>query len=76
MGNPFFNAMGGPQGQQGGRKNLAPDLIQYLQNFQGNPVQMLQAKINESGINQEQYNQLHSVAERIAQKMMGISPRR
>lgn len=73
MANPFFNALGG---QQGGKRNLAPNLLQYLQNFQGNPMQMLQEKINASGINQEQYNQLHSTAEKIANRMMGVLSRR
>jgi len=76
MANPFYKAMGGSQRQQEGRRNLAPDLLQYMQNFQGNPVQMLQEKINSSGITQEQYNQLHSAAEKIAQQMMGILPHR
>lgn len=72
MANPFREAMGGVQGPQGGKKNLAPGLIQYIQNFQGNPMQMLQEKITASGISQDQYNQLHSAAEKIAQKMMGV----
>lgn len=72
MANPFKAAMGGSQGQQESKKNLAPGLIQYIQNFQGNPMQMLQEKMNSSGITQEQYNQLHSAAEKIAQKMMGV----
>lgn len=72
MANPFREAMGGSQGPQRGQRNLAPNLIQYMQNFQGNPMQMLQEKINASGITQEQYNQLRSAAEGIAQKMMGV----
>lgn len=74
MANPFREALGGSQARQGAKRNLAPNLIQYMQNFQGNPMQMLQEKINESGINQAQYNQLHSAAEKIAQKMLGVLP--
>lgn len=76
MANPFFNAMGGARVRQMGGRNLAPNLLQYMQNFQGNPMQMLQEKINASGITQEQYNHLHSAAESIAQKMMGALPHR
>lgn len=76
MPNPFREAMGGAQGPQVSKRNLAPNLLQYIQNFQGNPMQMLQEKINASGINQEQYNQLHSAAEKIANRMMGVLPRR
>jgi len=75
MGNPFREAMGGAQAQQGGGRNLAPNLLQYMQNFQGNPMQMLQEKINASGISQEQCNQLRSAAEKIARQMMGIMGR-
>ena len=72
MANPFYKAMGGAQKPQGGKRNLAPNLLQYMQNFHGNPMQMLQEKVNSSGITQEQYNQLHSAAEKIAQQMMGV----
>ena len=70
MGNPFRQAMSGPQGQ-GGQRNLAPALLQHIQSFQGDPMQQLQEKINSSGVNQEQVNQLYSAAEKIAQRMMG-----
>ncbi len=76
MANPFKSALGGSQAQQGGQRNFAPALLQHLQNFQGNPMQQLQEKINSSGINQEQVNQLYSAAEKIAQRMMGMLPRR
>lgn len=75
MANPFREAMGGSQGPQRGQRNLAPNLIQYMQNFRGNPMQMLQEKITSSGISQDQCNQLRSAAEKIAQQMMGIMGR-
>ena len=75
MANPFREAMGGSQTTHGGRRNLAPNLIRYMQNFRGNPMQMLQEKINSSGISQEQCDQLRSAAEKIAQQMMGIMGR-
>ena len=76
MANPFREAMGGSQSPQGGQRNFAPALLQHLQNFQGDPMQQLQEKINSSGINQEQVNQLRSMAENIVQRMMGVLPRR
>lgn len=76
MANPFFNAMGGSQGPQGGQRNLAPNLIQYMQGFRGNPMEQLQEKLNSGEMTQQQYNQLRSVAEGIAQKMMGVLSRR
>lgn len=74
MANPFRAAMGGSQAPQRGNRNFAPALLQHLQNFQGNPMQQLQEKINSSGINQEQVNQLYGAAEKIAQRMMGVLP--
>ena len=76
MANPFREAMGGSRDPQRGQRNLAPALLQHLQNFQRDPMQQLQEKINSSGINQEQVNQLYSAAEKIAQRMMGVLPRR
>ena len=72
MSNPFFKAMGGSQAPQRGQRNFAPALLQHLQNFQGDPMQQLQEKINSSGVSQEQVNQLYSAAEKIAQRMMGM----
>lgn len=76
MANPFYKAMGGAGAQQRGRRNLAPDLLQYMQGFRGDPMRMLQEKVASSGITQEQYDQLHSAAEGIAKRMMGVLPRR
>lgn len=76
MANPFREAMGGPQAQQGGRRNLAPSLLQYMQGFQGNPLEELQSKLNSGEMSQQQYNQLRGMAEGIARRMMSVLPRR
>jgi hypothetical protein len=76
MGNPFFKAMGGANAQQGGQRNLAPSLLHYIQGFQGNPMEQLQSKLNSGEMSQDQYNQLHSMAEGIAQQMMQFFPHR
>lgn len=74
MANPFRAAMGGSQAPQGRQRNLAPNLLQYMQNFQGNPMEQLQSKLNSGEMSQQQYNQLRSMAESIAQRMMGALP--
>jgi len=74
--NPFFAAMGGAQAPQAGRRNLAPSLLQHIQNFQGNPMEQLQSKLNSGEMSQDQYNQLRGMAENIAQRMMGVLPHR
>lgn len=76
MANPFLQAMGGAGTPQGGRRNLAPALLQHIQGYQGNPIQELQSRLNSGAMTQEQYNQLHSAAQDIAQKMMSVLPRR
>lgn len=76
MSNPIFQALGGPRRQQGGRKNLAPSLLQYMQNFQGNPMEQLQGKLNSGEMSQQQYSQLRSMAEGIAQQIMEFLPRK
>ncbi|MDE6456027.1 MAG: hypothetical protein K2L38_09030 [Dysosmobacter sp.] len=74
MANPFKSALGGSQAPQRGQRNFAPALLQHLQNFQGNPMEQLQGKLNSGEMTQEQYNQLRGMAESIAQRMMGVIP--
>ena len=76
MANPFREAMGGANARQAGQRNLAPALLQHIQGFQGNPMEQLQSKLNSGEMSQDQYNQLHSMAEGIAQQMMQFFPRR
>lgn len=76
MANPFREAMGSTQAPQAGRRNLAPSLLQHIQNFQGNPMEQLQSKLNSGEMTQDQYNLLRGMAENIAQRMMGVLPRR
>ena len=76
MANPFFSAMGGAKAPQGDQRNFAPALLQHIQGFQGNPIEKLQSKLNSGEMTQDQYNQLRGIAENIAQRMMGVLPRR
>lgn len=76
MANPFKTALGGSQAPQRGQRNFAPALLQHLQNFQGDPMQQLQSKLNSGEMTQAQYNQLRGMAENIVQRMMGVLPRR
>lgn len=71
MPNPLFQAMGGKTAQNQ-QKNMAPQLLQYMRNFQGNPLEALQGKLNSGEMSQQQYNQLRGMAENIAHKMMGV----
>lgn len=73
MANPLFKALGGTL-QQNNKRNFAPSLLQHIQGFRGNPVQEVQNKLNSGQMTQDQYNQLHSMAEGIAHKMMSVLP--
>ena len=76
MSNPLFNALNGGNAPQCGKRNFAPALLQHIQGFQGNPMEQLQSKLNSGEMTQDQYNQLHSMAEGIAQQMSRFFPRR
>lgn len=73
MANSLFQALGG--NQQRGSQNMAPALLQHIQGFQGNPIEQVQAKLKSGEMSQAQYNQLYSMAQGIAQKMMSVLPR-
>ena len=71
MSNPIFQALNGGKASfaQGGRRNLAPALLQHIQGFQGDPVRQIQQKLQSGEMSQDQYNQLRGAAEQIAQKI-------
>ena len=75
MPNALFQTFGGASGRQAGQRNLAPQLLEHIRGFQGNPIQILQEKMNSGEMTQEQYTQLRSAAESIAQKMFGVQGR-
>ena len=72
--NPLFKQYGNKG--QGAQMNPAKALLQHINSFKGNPMEILQGKINSGEISQEQYNEMYSVAQGIAQKMMAVLPRR
>lgn len=76
MSNPLFDALGGAKAQQGTKRNLAPGLLRYINNFQGNPIQSVQNKVSSGEWTQQQYDELHSAAENIARQMMSFIMRK
>lgn len=72
MANQLYQDLNGNKGLQNGKRNFAPALLQHIQGFRGNPIETLQGKLNSGEMSQEQYNQLYSAAQNIAQKMMGV----
>lgn len=72
MPNPFFTAMSGAQGQPGGTRNHAPNLLQFIQGFKGNPIEEVQGKLKSGEWSQEQYNEVRKAAEQVARQMIGL----
>lgn len=65
MANPIFEALGGTVTRQGSAMNISSMFQNFMQNFVGDPTQILQQRINNGEISQQQYNQLRGIAEQI-----------
>lgn len=74
MANSLFQTLNG--NKQGGNRNMAPALLRHIQGFQGNPIEQIQGKLNSGEMSQDQYNRLYSMAQGIAQNMMGVLSRK
>lgn len=61
MGNPFYAAMGGAQGQ-GGPMNMMQAFQQFKQSFQGDPKAEVEKLLTSGRINQNQLDQLQTMA--------------
>lgn len=66
MANPFFGAMGGAQGPQGGPVNMMQAFRQFMQQNQGkNPNEMIQQLLSSGKLNQQQLNQAQQMAKQM-----------
>lgn len=74
MPNPLFNVLN--KNNQNARPNMETALLTHIKEFKGNPIEILQNKINSGEISQDQYNQMRGMAENIVSKMMSVLPRR
>lgn len=66
MSNPLFNMMGGNQIQN----PMLQQLMQFKNNFKGDPRAQVQQMLNSGRVSQAQYDQAVQMANQI-QKMMG-----
>jgi len=66
MSNPLFNMMGGNQIQN----PMLQQLMQFKNNFKGDPRAQVQQMLNSGRVSQAQYDQAVKMANQI-QKMMG-----
>ena len=73
MGNPFFKAMGGAQGPQGGPMNMMQAFQQFMQQNQGkNPNDMIQQLLSSGKLNQQQLNQAQQMAKQMEWPLSGL----
>lgn len=70
MANPFFAAMGGANGPQGGPMNMMKAFQQFKQSFQGDPKAEVQKLLTSGQMNQSQLNQLQAMAKQF-QSILG-----
>lgn len=73
MANPFFSAMGGGQGPQGGPMNVMQAFQQFMQQNQGkNPNEMIQQMLTSGRLNQQQLNQVQQMAKQFEGPLSGL----
>ena len=73
MANPFFNAMGGLQGGQGGPMNMMQAFQQFMQQNQGkNPNEMIQQMLSSGKLNQQQLNQAQQMVKQFEGPLNGL----
>lgn len=70
--NPLFKLLGGQQvsqmpGPLGNVANLAQRFQQFRTNYKGDPRQEVQRLLNSGQMTQEQFNQLHGLAQQFMQ---------
>ena len=75
MSNPLFKLLGGQQAPQmsgpfarfGNAMNAVRQFQQFKANFRGDPRQEVQRLLNSGQMTQEQFNQLHGLAQQFMQ---------
>jgi len=73
MANPFFSAMGGANGPQGGPVNMIQAFQQFMQQNQGkNPNEMIQQLLSSGKLNQQQLNQAQQMAKQMEGPLSGL----
>lgn len=73
MANPFFSAMGGANGPQGGPMNMMQAFQQFMQQNQGkNPNEMIQQMLSSGKLNQNQLNQAQQMAKQMEGPLNGL----
>lgn len=73
MANPFFSAIGGANGSQGGPMNMTQAFQQFMQQNQGkNPNEMIQQLLSSGKLNQQQLNQAQQMAKQMEGQLSGL----
>jgi len=73
MANPFFSAMSGANGPQGGAGNMMQAFQQFMQQNQGkDPNEMIQQMLSSGKLNQQQLNQAQQMAKQMEGPLSGL----
>lgn len=73
MANPFYAAMGGANGSQGGPMNMMQAFQKFMQQNQGkNPNEMIQQMLSSGKLNQQQLNQAQQMAKQMEGPLSGL----
>lgn len=73
MGNPFYAAMGGAQGPQGGPMGMMQAFQKFMKQNQGrNPNEMIQNMLSSGKVNQNQLNQAQQMARQMEGQFNGL----
>ena len=62
MSNPLFNALGGGMPQGNGPVQMIQQLMQFKQNFKGDPKAEVEKMLQSGRISQQQLNQVQQMA--------------
>lgn len=70
MSNPLFDVLGGGMPQGNGPMQIIQQFMQFKNNFKGNPEEEVKKLLQSGRMNQQQLNQLQTMARQF-QEMMG-----
>lgn len=72
MSNPLFNALGGGMPQGNGPMQMIQQLMQFKQNFKGDPKAEVEKMLQSGRISQQQLNQVQQMAGQFQHMLKGM----
>ena len=72
MSNPLFNALGGGMPQGNGPMQMMQQVMQFKQNFKGDPKAEVEKMLQSGKISQQQLNQVQQMAGQFQHMLKGM----